>query len=252
MDNPQLKHSKQQTKVIRTSLNPVKNLLTASVWAIAMIISIYMAQGAISLSYEGVQLLIDHQVTTATVYDRRISTGSKGAKSFRFYYRYQIPQTNGTMKTYRDRDVVPPSDYEKNPKTVEIMYATQDPTVTAVVSSYRPFFRVIAPGLFGLGFVGASLYLLYKARLYLIEVWYAFGLWRSGKCILGEISRKSIRKHNKYDIWYQYGDSFEVACEVSKKVYNHLNQGDSIEVRYLPTKPHISRPHPRHVYLGWW
>jgi len=246
-----------QTKVIQTSLNPITNLMKIALWATLMIFSIVIATGSGTVVYENIQLSINHESTVATVFNRTISTQNKGIKSYRLYYEYPVKQLTGATKTYRDYDTVPLSQYNQNPKTVEIIYVPQNPTNSAIANLFNPTTDIMLSGGFSLLFIGVGLGGFYLAGQYLAGLWYVFELWVSGKSIQGKISRMTIRswinkgnKHYAYDIWYQYGDGFVAKCEISQVAYLRLNQGDTIEVYYLPDKPYISQPHPLHEYMG--
>ncbi len=205
-----------------------------------------------------------NQTVMATVTNKSIII-NKNDQSYYISYRYQAKFPGSP--TFNQRESVSSAYYDsikyyngiKPPVEIKVLYATRKPSVSRIadrfskgtVDSYWENYQFFSFGL-QLGIViigGLILFGLYN-------IWLVLQLDRQGKLIKGVVTATKHRtwsdkngKYDAYDVYYRYL-GYESRFAASKAGFSEVRDGQAIEVCYLPSRPHISRPYPLEKYCG--
>lgn len=191
----------------------------------------------------------------AVVTDWHVKTYSESDKTYYITYRFEARLPNGELKQFTKKEAVDDETYNalERGKRVSVIYATSDPSISALASNYRdPQRRFTLP----LTLVGFGLLLSLVLGVAVVAVnkgWrQALELDMKGRFAQGTIINRwtvSDDGDHIYYVAYQFevqqhnGDSQQFAATqfVERKEYERLGIGSKVQVRFLPQDPNISR-----------
>jgi hypothetical protein len=186
------------------------------------------------------------ETVEGVIIERRIDEDSDG-DTYYVTYQYLAPVGLGDRGRFSREQSVRRKTYNALPieTRVSIIYAPSEPGVARLAGELRPPFYLLFMAAFGGLFVVIGLVLLVGGWEQLSQ---ASALRRRGQVTQGTLLDRWIQTDSDGDREYCVAYSFTptggpqvTRAEYNRAVYEALNPGDLVSVRYLPKRPDVSR-----------
>ncbi|UCG12752.1 MAG: DUF3592 domain-containing protein, partial [Deltaproteobacteria bacterium] len=218
-------------------------------WTAFSLIFVIVPLGLLITELHTAILLQTTGVTTeAVVISRRIDEDSED-DTYYVTYDYWVPLPQGDRARLTQEESVDSDTYQVlvPESRVTVRYAATSPEVARLKGQSKVFevILLIAFMLFGGLFVAIGVWLVYSAWQ---DIHNGRVLAQHGEIITGNVTDRWIETDSDGDKEYCVAFCFSVpgepeitTAEINRTAYDTLQEGDSVQVRYVPGKPEICR-----------